>query len=220
MNIYNSVVVITSAGSHLGQTLAQHFISLHANVILVDNNEVALNRTLQQCQPTSSIVLSYVLDDHSFESVQPLFSSIDKNFDNGIDVLINIYPSLPSPSLMAETNFEQYSGQISTLASSMLCFSKLAAKQMLHNNKKGVIVNLSSSESEQASDHNSASLISNFTQSWSKELLPFNIRVGGILPLSTHSNEHNWARNRDELIRNAEYIVENDSFNGRVLDCH
>ncbi|MBD1574899.1 SDR family oxidoreductase [Vibrio sp. S11_S32] len=220
MNIYNSVVVITSAGSHLGQTLAQHFLSLHANVILVDDNEAALNRTLQQCQPTSSALLTYLLDDHSFESVQPLFSSINKHFDQGIDVLINLYPSLPAPSLMDETNFDHYSGQMSSLASTMLCFSKLAAKQMLHNQKKGVIVNLSSQDAENSSDHNSASLISNFTQSWSKELQPFNIRVGGILPPPPHGRTNNWARNRDELIRNTEYIVENDSFNGRVLDCH
>lgn len=101
----------------------------------------------------------------------------------------------------------------------MLCFSKLAAKQMLNNGKKGVIVNLSGHEQEDP--HHSSSLISEFTQSWAEELMPFNIRVGGILPnVSRHAHSHNWAHNYDELIRNAEYIVENDYFNGRILDSY
>lgn len=220
MNIQNSVVVITSAGSHLGQNLAQHFLSLHAYVVLVDNDEITLNRTIQQCQQYSSKVFQYLLDDHSFESVQPLFSSINHHFDKGIDVLINLYPSLPSPSLMDDSDLEQYSGQVSNIATTMLCFSKLAAKQMLNNEKKGVIVNLSGQE--QIDPHHSSSLISEFTQSWAKELMPFNIRVGGILPSALkHNNQpHNWAHHHDELIRNAEYIVENDYFNGRVLDSY
>ncbi|WP_157946040.1 SDR family oxidoreductase [Vibrio gangliei] len=220
MNIQNSVVVITSAGSHLGQNLAQHFLSLNANVILVDNNEQALTQAMHHCQAYSSQVFQYLLDDDSFESVQPLFSSINQHFDKGIDVLINLYPSLPSPSLINDETIDTYSYQFSKLAATMLCFSKLAAKQMLHNQKRGVIVNLSSQE--QGTLAQSSSLISEFTQNWAKELMPFNIRVGGILPSRStkHSQHTGWARSYDELIRNAEYIVENDYFSGRVLDSY
>ncbi|WP_027697363.1 SDR family oxidoreductase [Vibrio litoralis] len=220
MNIQNSVVVITSAGSHLGQNLAQHFLSLNANVILVDNNEASLNQALHHCQPYSSNVFQYLLDDESFESVQPLFSSINQQFDKGIDVLINLYPSLPSPSLIKDEQIDRYSRQYSKLATTMLCFSKLAARQMLHNQKRGVIVNLSSQEQDSISQP--SSLISEFTQNWAKELMPFNIRVGGILPsrAERHTKHRGWAKSHDELIRNTEYIVENEYFNGRILDSY
>ena len=54
------------------------------------------------------------------------------------------------------------------------------------------------------------------TQSWAKELTPFNIRVGGVVPTVEHDNTH-WAEVQDELIRNTEYIVSNDYFSGRVM---
>lgn len=220
MNIQNSVVVITSAGTHLGQNLAQHFLSLNANVILVDNNEISLTQALHHCQSYSSHVFQYLLDDESFESVQPLFSSINQQFDKGIDVLINLYPNLPTPSLIEEDQIDSYSYQYSKLATTMLCFSKLAARQMLHNQKRGVIVNLSSHQQECLAQP--SSLISDFTQNWARELMPFNIRVGGILPSRSdnHSRQHSWARSCDELIRNTEYIVANDYFSGRVLDSY
>lgn len=220
MNINNSVVVITSAGSHLGQNLAQHFLSLNANVILVDNNQTALNQALQHCQAYASHVFPYHLDDESFESVQPLFSSINQNFDKGIDVLINLYPSLPCPSLFKDETIDSYSYQFSKLAATMLCFSKLAAKQMLTNQKRGVIVNLSSQT--QDAFVQSSSLIAEFTQNWAQELMPFNIRVAGILPPRSghHSRQRSWAKRNEELIRNTEYIVQNDYFSGRVLDSY
>ncbi|MFA0252814.1 hypothetical protein AB4480_25705, partial [Vibrio sp. 10N.261.45.A4] len=59
------------------------------------------------------------------------------------------------------------------------------------------------------------------TKSWAKELNPFDIRVGGILPSVHHSRhddyQNSFANIREELIRNTEYIVSNDSFNGRVM---
>ncbi len=222
MNIHNSVVVITSAGSHLGQPLALHFLSLGANVILVDNNEAQLNKTLNQCQAYSNNVFHYLLDDDSFESIQPLFSSITQHFPQGVDVLVNLCPNLPNASLIQDGNVDQYCGQMSKLASTMLCFGKLAAKQMLQHHKRGVIVNLSCQNTDYIDSSSYASVISGLTKSWAKELNPFNIRVGGILPCTDiHTGyRNNWARLQDEMIRNTEYIVENDYFNGRVLDAY
>lgn len=221
MDIQNSVVVITSAGTHLGQNLAQHFLSLNANIILVDINKENLSRAVQHCQAHSQHkVFPYLLEDHSFDSVQPLFLSINQQFPQGIDVLINLCPNLPSPSLMDNQDLGQYSNQISMLVAAMMCFSKLAAKQMLDNQKRGVIVNLSGQDHNQP--YQPSSLITEFTKSWANELMPFNIRVGGILAnfANKENSQSDWAHNHDELIRNAEYIVENDYFNGRVLDTY
>ncbi|OOF13766.1 hypothetical protein BZG79_07855 [Salinivibrio sp. MA427] len=58
-------------------------------------------------------------------------------------------------------------------------------------------------------------MIGGLTQRWAKELSGLKIRVGGIVPRHRHRATFEMD---DELIRNAEYIVSNDSFNGRLLE--
>ncbi|MFV0576997.1 MAG: SDR family oxidoreductase [Vibrio sp.] len=223
MKIENAVIVITSAGTQLGLGLAHHFLSLKAHVILVDYNQNTLINTHQLCQTFAEQTYQYHLDDDSFECIQPLFSSIEQQFENGVDVLINLYPSLPFPSLIHD-DFQSYSQNFARLADKILCFSKLAARQMLDNNNHGVIINLACQEI--GPSHHSSSLIVDFTQSWASELAPFNIRVGGIMSrkvsASKSSNEKSdeccWRGNCAEIIRNTEYIIQNDYFNGRVLE--
>lgn len=62
-------------------------------------------------------------------------------------------------------------------------------------------------------------MVSGFTQSWAKELTPFNIRVGGVVPQVESANDEavHWSEIREELIRNTEYIVANEYFSGRVM---
>ena len=64
-------------------------------------------------------------------------------------------------------------------------------------------------------------LVAGFTHSWAKELTPFNIRVGGVIPSLNYSTEdvdkRQWAQVQDELVRNTAYIVANDYFSGRVV---
>lgn len=66
-----------------------------------------------------------------------------------------------------------------------------------------------------------AALVSGFTHSWAKELTPFNIRVGGVIPSVSHTredlDERHWAEIQDELVRNTAYIVSNEYFSGRVV---
>ena len=59
-------------------------------------------------------------------------------------------------------------------------------------------------------------MVAGFTQSWAKQLTPFNIRVGGVIPSVEHEDVR-WSDIRDDLIRNTEYIITNDYFSGRVV---
>lgn len=88
--------------------------------------------------------------------------------------------------------------------------------------KPGVIVNLTSHQQQTLPEglENVSAMIVGFTQTWAKELDPFNIRVGGVIPAQFRTRDSangDWAYVQDEMIRNTEYIVSNDYFNGRVM---
>jgi NAD(P)-dependent dehydrogenase (short-subunit alcohol dehydrogenase family) len=94
---------------------------------------------------------------------------------------------------------------------------------MKKNDGNSLIINMITYPiDEQSSGLESAtSVVSGFTKSWAKELDPFNIRVGAVIPGISHKVDdgeaEHWAYIQDEFIRSAEYIVSNEYFNGRVM---
>lgn len=223
MDIKNAVVLITSAGSALGCTLAHHFSRLGAQVILSDTDQESLEAVMLNCQDLSDNISGYLLPDHSEHSVQELLNFISDQHQRGVDVLINYWPSSPLPTLIGNSSGELFSRQFVTLASALFNYGQASAEQMLRLEKSGVIVNILSLSDKKAllGFENASSIVSGLTQSWAKELNPFNIRVGGVVPSFSHSASNDacvpWSAVNDELIRNTEYIVANDYFNGRVV---
>ena len=102
-------------------------------------------------------------------------------------------------------------------------YGQVGAERFRNRNKKGVIVNVISHDDHQdlTGVESMAALVSGFTLSWAKELTPFNIRVGGVIPSLNHMkedlDERHWAEIQDELVRNTAYIVSNEYFSGRVM---
>lgn len=223
MDIKNSVVLITSAGTVLGSTLAHHFATLGAMVIVTDSDLFALNQTVSRCQTHADNLKLYPLDNCSVENVNALFSQVESDLNRRIDVVVNYWPSEPFPSLISYTNQESLSKNISNLAGPFFCVGQASAKHMRDNKNNGVIINVVTYDENQnkAGVENTSSMISGFTKSWAKELDSFNIRVGGVIPsLPTRQNDEDiehWAQLQDELIRSTEYIVSNEYFNGRVM---
>ena len=58
MDIKSAVILITSAGTQLGSTLAMHFASLDGIVILCDTNKSQLNETFERCKKFRRIFIS------------------------------------------------------------------------------------------------------------------------------------------------------------------
>ncbi|WED20923.1 SDR family oxidoreductase [Vibrio sp. JC009] len=223
MDIQNSVVLITSAGSSLGATLASHFAGLGANVVLSDTDKEVLDSVASRCAEVSEKVTCYSLPDHSEKSVQELLSYIANKFDKGVDVLINYWPSSPLPALTSGVSGEDFSKMFVSLATPLFNYGQASASQMREFEKNGVIVNILSlcDNKHLLGFENASSIINGLTKSWAKELTPFNIRVGGVVPSFSHSANNDdfshWSQINDELIRNTEYIVSNDYFSGRVV---
>ncbi|UPQ88732.1 SDR family oxidoreductase [Vibrio sinaloensis] len=218
MDIKNAVILVTSASSQIGSTLAYHFASLGATVILCDKRTQQLTQAYQQCREISDQVFQFAIDDHSLDSIQDLFTFIDQQVQRSPDVLINALTAEAMPHIFDQSASDLFTQRLSLMATTLFSFGQATAERMRQEKKNGVIVNVIAHADYQdlSGFDNATSMVAGFTQSWAKQLTPFNIRVGGVVPAVEHDDSH-WAEIQDELIRNAEYIVSNDYFSGRVM---
>ncbi|CAM3042794.1 SDR family oxidoreductase [Vibrio rarus] len=225
MKINNSVVVITSAGTVLGKTLALHFASLGAKVVITDKSSSLLKQTYRECLQSGYSVCTYTLTSDSQHRVDDMFHYIEQFYNQGVDILINHWENRPLPTLISPSSAEEFSAKFSIIVQSLFSCGHACAEQMRKHHTQGVIVNILTNEGLDTllGTESTSSMVSGLTKSWAKELNPFDIRVGGILPSVHHcpfdDDLTNFASIREELIRNTEYIVANDSFNGRVMCC-
>ncbi len=156
-------------------------------------------------------------------SINLLFDQIESELGVAPDVVINCWTSSPMPSLMAPEPMSTYIDHLSCAVRFLYTYGQVAAERFRSREKKGVIVNVISHDNHEdlTGVESMAALVSGFTYSWAKELTPFNIRVGGVIPSVTHSKEDldevHWAEIQDELVRNTAYIVANEYFSGRVV---
>lgn len=223
MDIKNSIILVTSAGSTLGSTLAIHFVKLGAKVVLCDQNSESLMETYLNCLDISDRVVSFPIPGYSEASIHSLLDFVHSHFNAAPNVLVNCWTSSPMPTLISEHPAKPFIEQLSEMATTLFSFGQISAARMRLEGKKGVIVNVISHEDHQdfSGVENATSMVSGFTTSWAKELTPFNIRVGAVVPaihhLSGAVDDHHWAEVQDELIRSTEYIVSNEYFSGRVV---
>ncbi|MEZ9564783.1 SDR family oxidoreductase [Vibrio artabrorum] len=223
MEIKSSIILVTSAGSRLGGTIANHFVNLGATVILCDSDPQALQTTYSQCTRFSDSVYYYTLDSNDNQAISRVFDFIQTTFNTTPDVLVNNWISSPMPSLIGDQPVSRFITDLSSMASTLFSFGQICAERLREENKEGVIVNvISHDDFHDVSGLESAnSMITGFTHSWAKELNPFGIRVGGVVPAVHNSdgklNRCHWAQLQDELTRTTEYIVSNDYFSGRVV---
>ncbi|MCE0494583.1 SDR family oxidoreductase [Vibrio salinus] len=218
MHINKSTIIITSAGSLVGGTLAERFCKLGARLILIDRCEPMLNETYQRCRSISEDVDCINVTDYSTQSIEAFFLWIDQHCEHSPNVLINLWPKPEIPSITDDHPIEDFSSNISSIATTLFSFAQLFAQRVRNNEEGGVVVNIIANSEETKASHgidHTTSMVSGFTQSWAKELTPFNIRVGGIFPNASYEEPSNELL--EDVIRNTEYILENEYFSGRIM---
>ncbi|MGF1690524.1 SDR family oxidoreductase [Photobacterium kagoshimensis] len=227
MEIVQSVILITAAGSPIGKAISLHFASLGAKLALVDIDKVQLDQTYRACKACGAQCEAYNLAQQDEASIKHIFDSINQRFGS-IDVLINYTLGAELPALFSPASVDKFSHSMIELATTFFAFGKQAAHYMRSCNRKGVIVNLITQpqDSDQLLNFDSTkAMVSGLTQSWAKELSDFNIRVGGVVPITLGCDCSDCSTNhvinqhlQYEIVRSAEYIVTNDYFNGRILE--
>ncbi|WP_159065044.1 SDR family oxidoreductase [Thaumasiovibrio subtropicus] len=225
MKIEQTLVVVTEAGSPMGRAIALHFASLGATTVLIDCDQPMLNLTHRACESLNGSCIAFPISSREQGQVTNCFETIRNDF-GPIKVLINCWRSSPLPSLFDHGGVATYCENMTDVVSGLFQFGHVAASQMAEHHQSGVIINVADNfqTSNQQPVSGTRALISSITQSWSKELSPYHIRVGGIVPSRQPQDcidiSHNelYSHVQYEMVRNAEYIVRNDTFTGRLIE--
>ena len=246
MQIQDKVIVITGGGQGLGRAMAVNLASQGAKLALIDLNEELLKETVGLIEQAGSSAKYYLANVTNEAEVEQTFNQINDDF-NGFDGLINNAGILRDGMLLKakdgeivkKMSLEQFQSVIDVNLTGVFLCGREAAAHMVKNERKGVIVNMSSiarhGNMGQTNYAASKAGVVAMTVCWARELGRYGIRVGAIAPgvIRTAMTDAMKPEMRerlekmkpvgrlgeaDEIAHTVKYIFENEFFTGRVVE--
>jgi 3-oxoacyl-[acyl-carrier protein] reductase len=241
METHNKRIIITGAASGFGMYLADYLKDKACKLYLIDINSDGLKKF-----SGSDDIISFKCDLTDYEATTNVIKEIYKT-DPETNVLINNAGIIHSELLINFFNRqdrrhskENWDNMLNVNLTSVFNCSVNVVDNMIRNKVKGLIINISSISANGNSGQSVYSAakagVNALTVAWSRELSMFGIRTAGIAPgffdtVSTHKalKESNVKKiiseipskrlgQLDELGKAVEFIIENDYFNGKILE--
>lgn len=245
MDIQGRTVVITGAGRGLGRSMALMLARRGARLALVDLEHHDLEETIRLCGKAGASVHSYMANVADEPDVVRMFEQVAQDFGR-VDALINNAGTnadallvKPSGGTIQKMSLADFNKVVAVDLTGVFLCGREAAARMISNGNEGVIVNISSiSQAGNIGQSNYAAAkagVSALTVTWAQELARYDIRVAAIAPgfsetqmvggMKAEMQEkirqrvplRRFAR-PEEIAHAVVFIVENDYFNGRVLE--
>ena len=239
MEIRGAIALVTGGAKGLGLAIAVYLQGQGAQVVVVDNDNEALD-----CLPDR--IDHYLLDVTNPNDAETVIKAIVERHGR-IDVLVNnagVITSEPMVNIMKPAemmhDYSRFRDSIIVNLDSVFIMTSAVVKQMVIGRVKGCIVNISSicaSGNEGQTAYSAAKAgVNAMTVTWSKELGRFGIRCNAVAPGfigtdSTHNaiNESiikhivgNTPLRRlgeaNEIAQAVGSLIGNDFINGIVLD--
>ena len=141
LNFKNKIVLITGGASGFGFELVKLFISDGAKVIFTTRQKTSAEKTIEQIPKINQKNLTYYVVDLSNKTeIDKLITLLDKDFPNGIDVLVNNATSI----ILGKFEKFTYDDLISTLNVNLVSSYMLSLHviKKMKEKKNGVIVNI------------------------------------------------------------------------------
>ena len=241
MNLKDKTIVITGGAGGLGQAMAHAMIEKGAKLAIIDLDQTAVDKTLQQLSNSFGYAAN-ICDEHQVDKV---FKHIHNDL-GPIHALINSTGILRDDllvkhkdGLLTKMPLDNFKSVIDVnLTGTFLC-GREAAAAMIKDHTKGVIINISSISRAgnygQSNYSASKSAVDALTVTWCKELASFGIRSAAIAPgfiatdmtasmpaavLEKVSDRIPLGRmgTPEEIAAGAVFTIENDYINGRVQE--
>ncbi len=246
MELKGKTIVVTGAAQGLGQKMAEILAHRGARMALVDLDEAKLKESARLCVGAGAEAKTYAADVADEAAVETLFADVRKDFGS-VDGLINnagtnrdaLLVKVKDGKVQGKMSLADFNTVISVdLVGVFLC-GREAAVHMIEGGRGGVIINISSiSRAGNIGQSNYAAAkagVAAMTVTWAKELARYKIRVAGIAPgfCDTRMVAKIKPEIRDRIVsmiplkrlgepeeigRTALYILENDYYNGRILE--
>jgi 3-oxoacyl-[acyl-carrier protein] reductase len=240
MDIKNKHVIVTGGVSGFGRGLVDKLIEKEAQVGIFDINAAGFidfkdqdNVTCYECDITDPDAIAAAVDAFCDEhkTINVLVNNAGILYSAP---LINIFGGLKRHS------FDDWDKVIATNLSSVFYMTATVVGKMVVTRTKGLVINVSSISAAgnpgQTAYSAAKAAINALTSTWAKELSPLNIRVAGIAPgfsdtPSTHEAMSETALKEvikripakrlgtpEEIVQGMLFIIENDFFNGKILE--
>lgn len=241
MELKESSIIITGAGSGFGRAMAVFFSSLGAEVFALDINEEALNSLQKEYSSIKVFVCDVSINTNVEETIERIFHDSNK-----INVLINnagIMKNSPLINILSRPDkrhsIELWQRVVEVNQNSVFYMTRSVADKMIQFRCKGVIINISSISAKgnmgQTAYSATKAAVEAMTKVWAKELGRFGIRSVAVAPgFMDTSGTHDaleekmlnlWIEKTplrrtgtiDEVVKTVKFVIENDFLSGEVI---
>ena len=245
MKISDTVVVVTGGASGIGLQFVQHLSDQGAIVWSLDNDQTAIEKaqaTIKSVGPQPTFVHC---DVSNVQQVEAAVGEIEGK-SGGVSVLVNNAAVLRDQTLVSKLggrvkthSTEDWQATLDNNLTGTFLMAREVASAMLAAKRSGLIVNVSSisraGNPGQSAYAATKAAIDALTVTWSQELAPYGIRVAAIAPgfVETGMTKNippmflEQIRNRtpqkrfgtlEEFGQAIQFVIENDYFNGKILE--
>lgn len=241
-HIAGKKIILTGGVGSLGSYLSGRLKSNGAEVFIIDNNQEKLDRLLSE----NDGIKGYKCDLKDFEDTAKCIHKIFEEAPE-ISILINnagLIFSSPLINLLSAADrrhdFASWQKVIDANLTSVFNAGVNVIDKMVRNRTRGLVINISSiaacGNPGQTAYSAAKAAVDALTKTWSKELFMLGIRVAGISPgfFDTPSTKAAVSGGNlekiikkipsqrlgktDELFHAVKFIIENDYFNGKILE--
>ncbi len=244
MIIKDNVFVVTGGARGLGFEIAKDIASQGGKLALIDLNQEGLDEAVEKLREFGVEVRTYAANVANETHVVATFDKIQEDFGQ-IDGLVNNAGITRDALLVKHKNgvtkkmtFEAWQQVINVNLTGVFLCGREAAAKMVENDRKGVIVNISSISRDGnigQSNYSAAKAgVAALTATWGKELARYGVRCGAVAPgfantemvktipdevLDKIKGEIPLRRLAEpaEIAHTVRYVIENDYFTTRTI---
>lgn len=200
MNFSGKVVVVTGGSSGIGRATCLEFLNRNAAVAVVDRDEAAGSKLIQQVGPQAGQIQFFLADLSSNEQVERLVPSIVEVF-GGIDVLVN-NAGIQRYGTATTTSEEEWDEVLAANLKSAYLVSKYSIPSMIERGG-GAIVLTASVQSLAAQRNSLAYIVSKhgllgLMRSMALDYAKDRIRVNCVCPGAIDTPMLRWAASLDD----------------------
>lgn len=195
-SLEGKTAIVTGAAMGIGKAISMAFADAGANVVVADINEEKGNKTVEELKEKGVDALFCELDVRDHDQIERTIQSTLDKFGK-IDILMN-NAGIGRPGPTTEVTPKDWQDVIDINLSGVFFMSQAVGKVMIRQGYGNIINTASMSafianyQSEQASYYASKAGVVMLTKALAAEWAKYGIRVNGIAPGVTLTDQTNW----------------------------